>query len=144
MPIDHEFLQRMERFDDFIKESQGMDKYGGIAYDDLCFFSNAQLPPKFKIPDFAKYDGNGDPIVHLKMFCNLLGKPTDDPRVAIRLFGTSLEGDALEWFLKLDFKRLRMWSDLASVFVKQYEFNRDLMNMSSTKTSSQIGLFCRT
>ncbi|KAL3513023.1 hypothetical protein ACH5RR_025740 [Cinchona calisaya] len=96
MLVDHEFLQWMDRFDEFIKESQRMDKYRGIDYDDLCLFPDTQLLPKFKILDFAKYDSNGDPIVHLKMFCNLLGKLIDDPMIAIKLFGASLVGDSLK------------------------------------------------
>ncbi|KAL3516649.1 hypothetical protein ACH5RR_023551 [Cinchona calisaya] len=84
IPLDNEFFHKMDWFDEFIKESQGMENYKG--------------------------------------------KLINDPRVAIRLFGASLERNALKWFLKLDFKRLRRWADLTNAFVKQHESNRDLVS----------------
>ncbi|KAL3515054.1 hypothetical protein ACH5RR_021956 [Cinchona calisaya] len=124
--VNDALLKRMERFDSFMKQQQGTDKFRAIDYQDLCLFPEVQLLPKFKIPEFPKYNGTGDPVAHLKIFCNLLGNPTSDPRIAMRVFARSLEGDALSWYLMLDPKKLQDWTDLANAFVKQYEFNRDL------------------
>ena len=76
----------VKKIDSFVKQIQGKDKYGAIDYDDFCLFPDVQIPSKFKMPDFTKYNGSGDPVAHMRMFCNLLGNPTNDPRLAMRMF----------------------------------------------------------
>ncbi|PHT70892.1 hypothetical protein T459_25996 [Capsicum annuum] len=35
-------------------------------------FLGINLPPHFKMPKFEKYGGNGDPVDHLRRYCNQL------------------------------------------------------------------------
>ncbi|XP_071923163.1 uncharacterized protein [Coffea arabica] len=56
-PVDMKLLKRLDRFDEFIRKSQGLSKQGVLDYDDLCLFPNVQLPVGFKTPKFNKYDG---------------------------------------------------------------------------------------
>ncbi|XP_071909661.1 uncharacterized protein [Coffea arabica] len=100
-PVDMKLLKRLDRFDEFIRKSQGLSKQGVLDYDDLCLFPNVQLPVGFKTPKFNKYDGTGNPKTHLRLFANKLGKPVDDERLPLRLFPESLEGDALDWYSNL-------------------------------------------
>lgn len=39
-----------------------------IDMDKLCLFPNAKLPEKFKPVDFKKFDGTGDPRIHLQAY----------------------------------------------------------------------------
>ncbi|XP_071916235.1 uncharacterized protein [Coffea arabica] len=100
-PVDMKLLKRLDRFDEFIKKSQGLSKQGVLDYDDLCLFPNVQLPVGFKTPKFNKYDGTGNPKTHLRLFANKLGRPVDDENLPLRLFPESLEGDALDWYSNL-------------------------------------------
>ncbi|XP_071904273.1 uncharacterized protein [Coffea arabica] len=48
--INLKLLKRLDRFDEFIRKSQGLSKQGVLNYDDLCLFPNVQLPVGFKTP----------------------------------------------------------------------------------------------
>ncbi|KAH0641929.1 hypothetical protein KY290_033543 [Solanum tuberosum] len=39
-----------------------------LRYKKLCLHPRVELPSGFKIPKFNMFDGNGDPISHLKDF----------------------------------------------------------------------------
>lgn len=52
---------RLQRLEKAMKNIQGLDQYGGMDYEDLYFLPNIKFPHKLKMPDFAKYDGTGDP-----------------------------------------------------------------------------------
>ena len=64
-PIDKNLLKRLNRFDEFIRKSQGLNKQGGFDYNELCLFPNMQLSVGFKTPKFIKYDGTSNPKTHL-------------------------------------------------------------------------------
>ncbi|XP_071909656.1 uncharacterized protein [Coffea arabica] len=131
-PVDMKLLKRLDRFDEFIRKSQGLNKQGVLDYDELCLFPNVQLPEGFKTPKFNKYDGTGNPKTHLRLFANKLGRPTDDENLPLRLFPESLEGDALDWYSKLKPEEAKTWLDLSNAFVKQYEYNCELAPTRTT------------
>nr|XP_027120488.1 uncharacterized protein LOC113737456 [Coffea arabica] len=112
-PVDMKLLKRLDRFDEFIRKSQGLSKQGVLDYDDLCLFPNVQLPVGFKTPKFNKYDGTGNPKTHLRLFANKLGRPVDDENLPLRLFPESLEGDALDWYSNLKPEEVKTWLDLS-------------------------------
>ncbi|XP_071936374.1 uncharacterized protein [Coffea arabica] len=131
-PIDKDLLRRLDRFDEFMKKNQGLSRHGRLDYDELCLFLDIQLPLGFKTPKFSKYDGTENPKMHLKMFANKLGKPMDDENLAMHLFSESLEGDALNWYSNLKSGEVKIWLDLSTAFVKQYEFNCELAPTCTT------------
>ena len=65
--IDKNVLKKLDQVDKFMGKSQGLSKYGGLDYNELCFFLDVQLPLGFKTPKFSKYDGTGNSKTHLKM-----------------------------------------------------------------------------
>ncbi|XP_071928029.1 uncharacterized protein [Coffea arabica] len=130
--IDMKLLKRLDRFDEFIRKSQGLSKQGVLDYDDLCLFPNVQLPEGFKTPKFNKYDGTGNPKTHLRLFANKLGKPVDDENLPLRLFPESLEGDALDWYSNLKPEEVKTWLDLSNAFIRQYEYNCELAPTRTT------------
>nr|XP_027103119.1 uncharacterized protein LOC113724408 [Coffea arabica] len=131
-PVDKNLLKRLDRFEEFIKKNQGLNKQGGLDYNELCLFSNMQLPAGFKVPKFSKYDGTGNPKTHLRMFANKLGKPIDDENLPMHLFSESLEGDALDWYSNLKPEDMRSWMDLSTTFMRQYEYNCELAPARTT------------
>ncbi|XP_070013742.1 uncharacterized protein [Nicotiana sylvestris] len=64
--------QRLKSLKQKLKNMQGLAGQKSIAFKDLCMFPDVRLPLGFKIPKFEKYDGHGDPIAHLKRYCNQL------------------------------------------------------------------------
>ncbi|XP_027109231.1 uncharacterized protein [Coffea arabica] len=131
-PVDKNLLKRLDRFEEFIRKNQGLNKQGGLEYNELCLFPNMQLPVGFKAPKFSKYDGTGNPKTHLRMFANKLGKPIDDENLPMRLFPESLEGDALDWYSNLKPEDMRSWMDLSTAFMRQYEYNCELAPTRTT------------
>nr|XP_027120519.1 uncharacterized protein LOC113737490 [Coffea arabica] len=69
-PVDKNLLKRLDRFEDFIRKSQGLNKQGGLDYNELCLFPDMQLPMGFKTPKFSNLEGDA-----LDWFSNL--KPED-------------------------------------------------------------------
>nr|XP_027096027.1 uncharacterized protein LOC113715923 [Coffea arabica] len=132
VPMDKNLLKRLDRFEEFIRKSQGVSKQGGLDYSELCLFPDMQLPMGFKAPKFSKYDGNGNPKTHIRMFANKLGKPIDDENLPVRLFPESLEGDALDWYSNLKPEDMKSWMDLSTAFMRQYEYNCELAPTRST------------
>ena len=115
--MDKNLLKRLDKFDEFMRKSQGKSKPRGLDYDELCLFPDMQLPLDFKTSKFSKYDGTGNPKMHLKLFANKLGKPVDDENLSIHLFLESLEGDALDWYSNLKPEEMRTWLDLSTAVV---------------------------
>ena len=63
-------LEKMKSTEQHTKNMQGLGGHRSVAFKDLSMLSNVHLPPWFKTPKFDKYDGHGDPIAHLKRYCN--------------------------------------------------------------------------
>ncbi|XP_071901729.1 uncharacterized protein [Coffea arabica] len=47
-PVDIKLLKHLDRFDEFMRKSQGLNKQGVLDYDELCLFPDVQLPPNFQ------------------------------------------------------------------------------------------------
>ncbi|WRX21806.1 Retrotransposon gag domain - like 10 [Theobroma cacao] len=101
------------------------------------------IPPKFKVPDFEKYDGTKCPVTHITMYCRRMAAYAHDDKLLIHCFQDSLTGAAAKWYVQLDRNRIHMWKDLARVFVAQYKHVTDmapdclfLQNMEKKPTES--------
>ncbi|XP_070010192.1 uncharacterized protein [Nicotiana sylvestris] len=80
----------------------------------------------FKTPKFEKYDGHGDPIAHLKRYCNQLRGAGGKEELLMDYFGESLVGIAYEWYMDQNITCWHIWDDLAQVFVRQFQYNIDV------------------
>ena len=58
---------RVDVLEKALRLVQGID-HQSYQFRDLCYYLEAVLPPKFRIPDFDKYNGRGYPIAHLKVY----------------------------------------------------------------------------
>ncbi|XP_015075319.1 uncharacterized protein LOC107019300 [Solanum pennellii] len=87
----------MKSIEKHMKSMQGLGGHKSVAFKDLCMFPNVHLPPGFRTPKFDKYDGHGDPIAHLKRYCNQLRGAGGKEELLMAYFGESLTGVASEW-----------------------------------------------
>ena len=101
-----ETTQRLKNLEETLKAIQGSTAYIPTGFSDLCFFPDLKFPPKFKIPDFPKFDGTGDPRVHLRLYTGSLTGIPEPEKYMMQFFQHSLTGAALTWFGRLDFSRI--------------------------------------
>ncbi|KAF3654403.1 putative nitrate transporter 1.4-like [Capsicum annuum] len=90
-----------------MKNLQGLGGYKSVSYKDLCMFPSVHLPLGFKMPKFEKYDGHGDPIAHLRRYCNQLRGAREKEELLMVYFGESLSGLASKWFVDQDIDKYK-------------------------------------
>ena len=81
-----------------MKELQCVPDIARLSYEDLCIRPNLDLPEGFKIPKFDTSGGVGNPMAHLKAYCDQLIGVRRDKALLMRLFSRSLYGEDFEWF----------------------------------------------
>uniref|UniRef100_A0A2N9FX97 Retrotransposon gag domain-containing protein n=1 Tax=Fagus sylvatica TaxID=28930 RepID=A0A2N9FX97_FAGSY len=67
-------------------------------FSSMSWFPNMTMPPKFKAPEFEKYNGRGDPMIHLQMYCRKMEPYADNEPLLIQTFQDTLTGHAAEWY----------------------------------------------
>uniref|UniRef100_A0A2N9GNE4 Reverse transcriptase domain-containing protein n=1 Tax=Fagus sylvatica TaxID=28930 RepID=A0A2N9GNE4_FAGSY len=96
----------------------------GLPARHMSWFPNMTVPPKFKAPEFEKYNGRGDPMIHLQMYCRKMAPYADNEPLLIQTFQDTLTGNAAEWYSQL--KKISHWKELADTFLAQYGFNSQI------------------
>ena len=119
--------KKMKSLEQSIRDMQGLGGHKGISFSDLCVFPHVHLPAGFKTPKFEKYDGHGDPIAHLKRYCNQLRGAGGKEELLMAYFGESLVGIAYEWFIDQDITNCHTWDDLARCFIQKFQYNIDIV-----------------
>src|ERR1044072_4332247 len=114
-------------------------KMSGLNFDDLSLVSGVVIPPKFKVPTFAKYYGISCPKLHLKSYVQKINPHTNDRKLWMHYFQESLSETQLEWYYHLENDRIRTWSDLADAFYRQYEYNAELTPTRMQLQSMSMG-----
>ncbi|XP_070057951.1 uncharacterized protein [Nicotiana tomentosiformis] len=117
----------MKSLEQTMRNIQGLGGHKSVSFNDLCMFPHVHLPPVFKTPKFDKYDGHGDPIAHLKRYCNQLRGAGGKEELFMAYFGESLTGIASEWFIDQDISHWHVWNDMAQDFVPQFQYNIDIV-----------------
>src|SRR3954468_13187443 len=103
-----------------------IQKVPGLDFEELGLVPGVIIPPKFKTPAFAKYDGASCPKMHLRSYVRKIQPHTADKRLWIHFFQESLSGTQLEWYYQLESTNIRTWEDLVVAFYQQYQYNSDL------------------
>ncbi|XP_058783353.1 uncharacterized protein LOC131658035 [Vicia villosa] len=116
-----------------------IQKIPGLDFEELGLISGVVIPPKFKTPTFAKYDGVSCPKLHLKSYVRKIQPHTTDKMLWIHLFQESLSGTQLEWYYQLEGTNIRTWEDLAVAFYTQYQYNSDLAPTRKQLQSMSMG-----
>ena len=106
-----------------MKELHYISEVDGLSYKDLCIHPNLDLPEGFKVPKFVTFNGTGNPLAHLKVYCDQLVGVGKNEALLMRLFGRSLSGEALEWLTSQELKQWKSWNVLAKDFTERFGHN---------------------
>ncbi|XP_070004072.1 uncharacterized protein [Nicotiana sylvestris] len=71
------------------------------------------------------FDGMGNPRVHMRTYCDKLVGVGKDERICMKLFMSSLKGDALSWYIGQDPKKWSSWVGMISDFMDRFKFNTE-------------------
>ncbi|KAK5847142.1 hypothetical protein PVK06_003444 [Gossypium arboreum] len=115
-----------------LKAIEGTEVFSALGAKELSLVPDLILPPKFKVPDFEKYDGTRCPKAHLVMFCRKMTGYVNEDKLLIHCFQDSLTGSALRWYNQLSREKIRSWKDLASAFCDQYKHVSEMVPDSMT------------
>ncbi|KAL4318445.1 hypothetical protein GQ457_18G008040 [Hibiscus cannabinus] len=114
-----------KQFEDLYKQLEdkvkNVDVSPGMDVRELSLVSDLELPPKFKMPEFEKFDGTSSPSAHLTMFCRKMTGHVNNEELLIHCFQDSLKGSAARWYNKLNKSQIRSWRDLAKAFTEHYK-----------------------
>ncbi|GAU40248.1 hypothetical protein TSUD_219590 [Trifolium subterraneum] len=113
------------KYDEIQREMRalrGKDLFGQDAHE-LFLVRDVVVPHKFKVPDFEKYKGSTCPKAHLIMYARKMSTQTSNDKLLIHYFQDNLTGAALRWYMDLDRANVSSFNDLASAFIRQYNYN---------------------
>src|SRR2546429_2474104 len=79
--------------------------------------------PTEKLHKPAKFDGDGDPLVHLNQYALIAKLNRLSPQFMLDWFSTSLQGPALIWYHSLDRSKKSSWVELSKAFLDHFSFN---------------------
>lgn len=71
-----------------IREVEGTQNIPPI---DLSVYTRVQVPEKFKMPTFEKYDGTSNPVQHIEMYQGLMNKYVSNGPLMVQTFQASLK-----------------------------------------------------
>ena len=60
------------------------------------------------------------------MYCRRMGAYSTDEKLLMHFFQDSLAGAAVAWYTNLEASQIRSWKDLATAFIRQYQYNTDM------------------
>jgi len=97
-----------------------------VKTHDLCLVPKVDVPKKFKVPEFDRYNGLTCPQNHIIKYVRKMANYSDNDSLMIHCFQDSLMGDAAEWYTGLSKEDIRTFDDLAAAFKSHYGFNTRL------------------
>lgn len=103
------------------KRAQGLNSIPGI--EDGHTEAAIRLPDRFKMPYIDRFDGSGDPMVHIRLFLDVLKPMGLTKPQKLSLYGRTLSGVAATWYTKLEDTVKQNWEELAEAFIDQYSYN---------------------
>ncbi|KAA3455772.1 Gag-pro-like protein [Gossypium australe] len=80
---DHDAEDKYRSLVERLKAVEGTGVFSALSAKELSLVPDLVLPPKFKAPDFEKYDGTRCPKAHFIMFCRkMAGYVNEDKLIA--------------------------------------------------------------
>uniref|UniRef100_A0A2N9H3P8 Uncharacterized protein n=1 Tax=Fagus sylvatica TaxID=28930 RepID=A0A2N9H3P8_FAGSY len=89
---DSQLDSKIDSLEEKIRLIQGLNSFGNTDFSSMSWFPNMTVPPKFKAPEFEKYNGRGDPMIHLQMYCRKMAPYADNEPLLIQTFQDTLTG----------------------------------------------------
>src|SRR3989441_12000306 len=94
--------------------------------------------PLEKLHEPVKFDGDGDPMVHLNQYVLTAKWNRLSPSFMLGWFPTSLQGSALTWYHTLGKDKKASWAELSKAFLEQFSFNTlTSMSLRELKNTAQ-------
>ena len=115
-----------------------MEGAHNISQIDLSVFSKVDVPEKFKIPDFEKYDGTSNPVQHVQMYQARMGRHVANGPLMVQTFQASLKDAAMRWYIDYEIYRMDDWEKMATAFVKHFSFNLDVLTTREDLEQSEM------
>lgn len=115
---------KVSKLEKLFKKSQGVKSIPDI--EDGYTDSAVTLPDWFKMPHIDCFDGSRDPMVHLRLFSNILRPMGLTKLQKLSLFGWTLSGVAAIWYAKLEDSVKRSWEEMTEAFIAQYSYNTQI------------------
>ncbi|XP_052876244.1 uncharacterized protein LOC128282086 [Gossypium arboreum] len=84
-----------------LRAMENVDYHCGIDAKDLSLVPDLVLPPKFKTPDFEKYNGTSCLEAHITIFCRRMVGYVHNDQLLIHCFQDSLVGSVAKWYNQL-------------------------------------------
>ena len=78
------------------------------------------FPEGFRMPVFERFNGTTDPQEHLMQFTWAMGNLANNPNYCLRLFGSTLTGNAFQWYLTLPNGSVKTWDRMQQLFVGRF------------------------
>ncbi|KAI4312085.1 hypothetical protein MLD38_036937 [Melastoma candidum] len=122
--MQEEEARRMARMEERLNAIQGHQAHNWEYAN--YHVPQIQVPPKFKMPEFEKFRGNGCPELHLKHFCHKMAVYPVDDKFRIAMFQESLAESALHWYYTKDVSQYTTFKELALDFLNYYSFNVEM------------------
>ena len=116
---------KIDLLEERLRAVEGLGNYPFSDLADLCLVPDIIIPPKFKVQDFDKYKGTTCPKSHLQMYCRRMGAYSMGA-YSMHFFQDSLAGAVVAWYTNLEASQIRSWKDLATTFIRQYQYNTNM------------------
>uniref|UniRef100_A0A2N9FK78 Retrotransposon gag domain-containing protein n=1 Tax=Fagus sylvatica TaxID=28930 RepID=A0A2N9FK78_FAGSY len=97
---DSQLDSKIDSLEEKIRLIQGLNSFGNTDFSSMSWFPNMTVPPKFKAPEFEKYNGRGDPMIHLQMECSRMVLTVEED---LSLEGTGRHLPGSIWGLQMQF-----------------------------------------
>ena len=110
-----------------MKELQCVTDVAGLSYAELCIYPDLNLPEVFKILKFDTFGGVGNPMAHLRTYCDQHVGVGKHEALLMRFFGRSLCGEALAWFTSHEARQWTSWRTLAKDFIDRFAYNVEIV-----------------
>ncbi|KAF5931575.1 hypothetical protein HYC85_027746 [Camellia sinensis] len=115
---------KLSKLEKLFKRSQGVKAMPDI--EDGYTEEAVTLPDRFKMPQIDRFDGTGDPMVHIRLFADVLRPMGLTRSQKLSLFGRTLSGIASHWYSRLQDEVKTNWDEMAEAFVTQYSYNTQI------------------
>ncbi|KAK5785064.1 hypothetical protein PVK06_039609 [Gossypium arboreum] len=103
---DHDVQDKYRSLEERLKAIKATEAFSILNAKELSLVPDLVLPPKFKVPDFEKYDGTRCPKAHLVMFYQKMTGYVNEDKILIHYFQDSLVGSSLRWYNQLSREKI--------------------------------------
>ncbi|XP_077246020.1 uncharacterized protein LOC143885856 [Tasmannia lanceolata] len=117
-----------DMYEKMARDIESMKVQGSKGFDISKFLISpgAIFPPKFKAPNYDKYDGTGCPRNQVRWFITLSQQHGLNREQMAHLFPMSLIGVVKRWFLRLKPEEIRTLEEISNQFVEQFSMEEGI------------------